>query len=108
MEMLAVLRLSAEVRYDPTAECFESYCPELDVYSAANSESEAIEALQSAINMTLTSYYRHGRLDEFLKQREFTPVPRRGKDDRIHDALGAPFVMSSREEDAIRLDAVTV
>ncbi len=109
MEMPAVLKLSAQVRYDQTAGCFESYCPELDVYSAANNESDAFDALRSAINMTLTSYYRHGRLDELLKQQQFTPVPRRGKDDRIHDALGgAPFVMSSREDDAISLDAVSV
>lgn len=108
MEMQAVLRLSAEVHYDETAGCFESYCPELNVYSAANTKSEAFDALKSAINMTLTSYYRHGRLDEFLKQQQFTPVPRHGKGDRVHDDLGAPFVMSSREEDAVRLDAVAV
>jgi predicted RNase H-like HicB family nuclease len=108
MEMQAVLKLTGQVSYDDVAGCWESYCPELNVYSAANSEEQARDALASAVNMTLTSYYRHGRLDEFLKKQEFTPVPRLGHDDRIHDELCEPFVMSTGGEDAIRPHAAAV
>ena len=62
--MHVVMRLSLEVTYDKEAGCWQSFCPELDVYSAANSAKDAEQGLIEAIRMTLASYYRHGRLDE--------------------------------------------
>ena len=58
-------------------------------------------ALASAIHMTLASYYRHGRLDKFLKERQFKPLPMVAGGTVVPGNVRSPFVLCAGNDDAI-------
>lgn len=66
--------LQARIRRDEAADVFVAWCPALNVRSQGTSETEAKNALSSAITMYLTHCYRRNILHNLLHQRGFEPV----------------------------------
>lgn len=64
--------LTGLVKYDQIARCFCSYCPELDLYSAGDSENEAAEALLEAVMLFIKHCSQDEILDEALQKRGLT------------------------------------
>jgi predicted RNase H-like HicB family nuclease len=46
------------ISYDQDAECFVSWCAELNIYSAGESEAQAMEAIHEAVCLALDYAYR--------------------------------------------------
>ena len=65
--MKIILQLKAGFREDRQIRGFVSYCPAFDIYSQGQTVEEAIDALKSAIRMTLEHSFRKGRLEEMLR-----------------------------------------
>jgi predicted RNase H-like HicB family nuclease len=68
------LQLDCTVREDKQTDCYVGHCPALDVFSAGNTELEALESIRSALSMYVVSLYKHNRLDEKLLTTGFFPV----------------------------------
>lgn len=68
------LQLDCTVREDKETESYVSHCPALNVFSAGNTELEALEAIRSALSMYVISLYKQNRLDEKLLTTGFFPV----------------------------------
>jgi predicted RNase H-like HicB family nuclease len=68
------MQLTCTVRPDPDTDCYVSHCPALNVYSAGNTELEALEAIRSALSMYAISLYKQNRLDEKLLTTGFFPA----------------------------------
>lgn len=64
-------RLDVAVKHDEKANCFVSYCPAVDVYSAGKSEGEAKEAIRSALLMFIRNCWKRKILDNYLCDRGF-------------------------------------
>ena len=62
--MLATFALTGIIKYDSVAECFCSYCPQLDIYSAGNTRREAATAIQDAALL----FIKHCSQDEILEE----------------------------------------
>lgn len=65
-------------RFDEEASAFVGYCPTLNVYSQGDTETEAVEAVQDAVRLHLTTAFDFNRLDKVLRKAGFTgltPVP---------------------------------
>ena len=75
MKMKITAELTARIGLDEEAGCFSAYCPELHVYSAANTMEDAEKALRSAVAMTMTGYWEQGILFDQLVKRGFQPQP---------------------------------
>lgn len=68
------MQLTCTVRKDEETDCYVSHCPILNVFSAGNSELEALEAIRSALKMYALALYKQNRLDEKLLTTGFCPV----------------------------------
>jgi predicted RNase H-like HicB family nuclease len=69
-----IFKLSITIRHDGEASVFVSHCPALGVYSQADSEPEAIEAIREAAMLYLQTAYEHDRLDQILRRSGFTAM----------------------------------
>jgi predicted RNase H-like HicB family nuclease len=65
------VQLPCIVRFEKETRTFVSECPPLNVLSAADTEAEAIEGLQSAVVLYLQTLVEDNRLGEVLNQRGF-------------------------------------
>jgi predicted RNase H-like HicB family nuclease len=74
--MKVQLQLSGTIRHDPETGTFVSHCPELNLYSAGNSELEALEAIRSAVSLFLQSAYERKKLGEIFEKLNlrFSPI----------------------------------
>ena len=68
------MQLTCTVREDKDTNCYVSHCPILNVFSAGNSELEAIEAIRSALKMYARALLKQNRLGEKLQTVGFTLV----------------------------------
>ena len=75
MRIEITAELTARIERDEVAGCWEGYCPQLHVYSAANTKEDAAMALQSAVSMTVKGYWEQGVLVDEFKKRGFHPRP---------------------------------
>jgi predicted RNase H-like HicB family nuclease len=65
--------LPAAVRFDDAAKCFVSYCPILKLHSAGQTQSTAMRALESAIEMFVRICFQRQILDDYLVEHGFVP-----------------------------------
>lgn len=65
------IQLPCVVRFEVETKAFVSECPPLNILSGADTEAEAIEALQSAVVLYLQTLVEDNRLAEVLSQRGF-------------------------------------
>lgn len=91
-------QLDVAVKHDPTAGCWVTYCPALDVYSAGKTEPEAKNAIQSALLMFIKNCFKRKILNNVLAERGFAPD--NGEDDL---ALGSLTPLDAGEFVAVRL-----
>jgi predicted RNase H-like HicB family nuclease len=66
MSQIMPIRLPAVVRKDEETGAFISYIPKLDLYSAAMSEDEAVQAAQSAVDLFFRTAATKGTLMQVL------------------------------------------
>lgn len=66
------VKVLVNVRPDDEAGVFVSHCPVLNVYSQGESEEEAKEAIQEAIQLKLAIAYRFDRLHQILTRSGFS------------------------------------
>jgi predicted RNase H-like HicB family nuclease len=66
--------LTCTVREDPDTESFVSHCPALGVFSAGNTELEALEAIKSALAACIPVLYEQDRLRDKLIEGGFFPT----------------------------------
>lgn len=59
------------MRFDDDAKCFVSYCPLLKLYSAGQTQTAAMLALESAIGMFIRICFKRKILDDYLVQHAF-------------------------------------
>jgi predicted RNase H-like HicB family nuclease len=64
------IRLPAVVRQDEDTKAFISYVPKLDLYSAAMTEEEAVQAAQSAVDLFFKTAAEKGTLLQVLLETE--------------------------------------
>jgi len=67
--------LDGVIREDKDTNCFVSYCPALDLYSAGRTRPEARAALQSAIDLFVRLGYERNILGRLLHDKGFEPLP---------------------------------
>ena len=73
IRQLAVsFKLGAVIREDSQTDCFVSYCPAIDIYSAGRNRIEAKKALTSAAGMYVRHCYQRGILDLVLREKGFS------------------------------------
>ena len=65
------IQLPCTVRFEEETKTFVSECPPLNVLSAADTEADAINAIQSAVVLYLQTVVEDNRLGEVLSQRGF-------------------------------------
>lgn len=66
--------LQGFIREDAETSCYVSYCPALDLYSAAKTRHDAKKALQGAIDLYVRLSYQRGILGEVLRAKGFDPT----------------------------------
>lgn len=66
MSQTIPIRLPAVVRKDEETGAFVSYIPKLDLYSAAMNEEEAMQAMQSAVDLFFRTAADKGTLMQVL------------------------------------------
>ncbi|HEY3129585.1 MAG TPA: hypothetical protein VGL91_09005 [Acidobacteriota bacterium] len=64
-------QLAGAIRFDKEIAVHVSYCPALDIFSQGNTQDEAKQALQSAVQMFVMRCYEKGTLLTVLKDRGF-------------------------------------
>ena len=62
------------IRYDQDTQCYVSYSPDLDIYSAGRTEEEAIRGAKSAVGMFLRACARKGIILDVLRERGFRQI----------------------------------
>jgi len=67
--------LQGAIRRDDETDCFVSYCPALDLYSAAKTRMEAKRALQGAVDLYVRLCYQREILGRVLHEKGFTLLP---------------------------------
>jgi predicted RNase H-like HicB family nuclease len=65
------IQLPCIVRFEAETRTFVSECPPLNIVSAADTEAEAIDALQSAVVLYLQTVVEDNRLGEVLSEKGF-------------------------------------
>jgi len=65
------IQLPCIVRFERETKTFVSECPPLNVLSAADTEAEAIAAIQSAVVLYLQTVVEDNRLGEVLSEKGF-------------------------------------
>jgi predicted RNase H-like HicB family nuclease len=65
------ISLNCCTRFDEDANVFVGYCPTLNVFSQGDTEEEAVEAVQDAVGMHLTTAFDFNRLDKVLRRAGF-------------------------------------
>lgn len=65
-KVTAQIEVTGIVRPDPDTGSFVSHCPEFSLYSAGNTELEAIEAIRSAVELFLRYHYERSTLGALL------------------------------------------
>ena len=65
-QVKAQIFVSCTVRRDDATNSFVSHCPELKLYSAGNTELEALEAIRSAVSLFLRWAYERKSLGGIL------------------------------------------
>lgn len=78
-------KLHVGVKHDEKARCWASYCPAINVYSAGNTESEAIEAIRAAISTFVRICFSRKILDDVLVNLGFFPSSTQVVIDGDHD-----------------------
>src|SRR5687767_12373843 len=61
------VNLSGAIRKDDAANVFVSYCPALKLYSQGEDETQALEAIKSAVTLYLATCIDRGQLDAALR-----------------------------------------
>lgn len=77
MAKKVALKFSLEglIREDKDTNCFVSYCPALDIYSAGMTRPQAKAALQSAIDLFIRVCFDRQSLGRVLQSKGFVMVP---------------------------------
>lgn len=65
------IKLPCIVRYESESQTFVSECPPLNLVSAAETEDEAVAAIQSAVVLYLQTVLEDQRFGEVLKEKGF-------------------------------------
>ena len=78
MQFTFVARLRGVIRQDEETDAFVSYCPALNIFSQAESEERARQALGSAVSLFLNTCYERGQLDRALREAGFGKSSRTG------------------------------
>lgn len=63
------IEVTCMVRRDDESNAFVSFCPEFAMYSAGNTELEALEAIRSAVELFLRYNYERSKLGEILQEK---------------------------------------
>lgn len=63
--------LQGQLREDKDTNCFVSYCPALDLYSAGITRLDAKRALRGAVDMYVRLCYSRGILGRLLQEKGF-------------------------------------
>lgn len=58
--------VQAAIRYDKEADCWVSFCPQFDLYSAGKSEEHAINAIVSTIRLFVAYCFERKILEGYL------------------------------------------
>lgn len=94
------MRLDCTVREDRETGCFVSRCPALSVFSAGQTELEALAAIESAVLLYVKALYRQNRLDEKLLLTGFAPV---GDVARVEPGSGQYIALEDADLDLQRV-----
>lgn len=74
MTLEFTVRLLGAVRHDDECGVFVSFCPALKLYSQGTTETEARNALESAVKLFLVTCFERGQLTTALRSLGFAPT----------------------------------
>ena len=71
---ITINKVEVAIRRDDEADVFVGYCPRFQVYSQGETKEEAIEAVNSAVCLRLSTAFDHGNFNTILRQAGFERI----------------------------------